>query len=154
MHLINLSVGHLDIQPMTLVLCAPCSTSRTAGTQGRSQRTACLWTQENIGCGPYLLVVGEGLHAFQEKMRDSAKQTDRHAQSQVLLGQVKHTGTGCQLHVQGGGVVLHPQCYQLGQGREIGRGQKEIEYMYVVMCFHTYMHISFVCVLWQELLTV
>lgn len=66
----------------------------------------------------YLLVVREGLHGLQEKLRDCAEQSDRHAQSKVLLGQVKHAGTGCQLHIEGGGVVLHAQCHQLGHRRE------------------------------------
>lgn len=67
---------------------------------------------------PDLLVVGEGLHGLKEKMCDGAEQSDRHAQSQVLLGQVKHASTSCQLHVEGGGMVFHAQRHQLGHRRE------------------------------------
>lgn len=67
----------------------------------------------------YLLVVGERPHGLQQKLSDGAQQSHWHPCSQVLLRQVEHTGTGCQLDVQSGRVVLHPQNHQLEENKRI-----------------------------------
>lgn len=62
-------------------------------------------------------MVGERPHGLQQQLRDGAQQAHRHPGRQVLFGEVEHTGARCQLHVQGGGVVLHPHNHQLGEDR-------------------------------------
>lgn len=58
-------------------------------------------------------MVGESPHSFQQELSDSAQESDWHPCCQVLLRQVEHTGTGCQLDVQGCRVILHTQNYKL-----------------------------------------
>ncbi len=65
----------------------------------------------------YLLVVGEGLHGFEQQLCDVPQESYRDSKGQFLFGEVEHTGTGCQLHVQCGRMILHPRRYQLQMER-------------------------------------
>lgn len=64
-------------------------------------------------CFRYLLVVGEGLHGFEQQLRDAPQKPHWDSKGQFLFGEVEHARTGCQLHIQCGWMILHPQRYQL-----------------------------------------